>query len=154
VYSSEEELDQQILGFQDPYYKIFRIRQDAAEWLRLELASYASMPAQVPRPYGDDRNDPRNTRNNIPHEEQERVDRFNRESIYRYSVTGPAKLNGEDTSEGKPVQIYGASIYTGAALKLLSPPNSSNKTIEDLMEAIPDITSPGKLVDAASELSE
>jgi hypothetical protein len=152
VYASEEELDRQILGFQDPYYKIFHIRQDAVDWLRLELASYATTPSMVPRPSSyDDRNDPRNMRNNMPSVEQERHDR---ESVYHDSVTGPAKLNGEDTSKGTSGEIYGASIYTGAALKLLSPPNSSNETIDDLMEAIPDITSPGKLVDAASESSE
>jgi len=150
VYATEIELEQQVHGFPDSYYKIFLLKQDAQEWLRLELAGYGSNTpgatdkVRSGKDYDRGTNEPRsNERPNITERNQ-----------YQESITGPARIHGEDSSKGEAEKIYGASIYTGEAVKLLSPPNSSTETMEDLMEAVPDVTSPGKLVDSASEANE
>ena len=151
VYATEMELEQQVHGFPDSYYKIFLIKQDAQDWLRLELASYGLNTPEVTDNVraGKDHNrgttEP--TRGNEGHNIMD-------QKRYQESITGPARIHGEDSSKGEAEKIYGASIYTGEAVKLLSPPNSSTETMEDLMEAVPDVTSPGKLVDSASEATD
>jgi hypothetical protein len=73
----------------------------------------------------------------------------------RSSITGSSKLYGEDPSKGLPGKTYDESIYTGAAVKFVSPPHSSAETREDVMEAVPDVGSlPCKLIGAASELND
>jgi viroplasmin and RNaseH domain-containing protein len=145
VCATEVELEQQVHGFPDSCYKIFVTKQDAQDWLRLELASYvATDNIRASKDNNRGNNEPRgNKRPTITDQNR-----------HQESVTGPARIHGEDSSKGEAEKIYGASIYTGEAVKLLSPPNSSTETMEDLMEAVPDVTSPGKLVDSASEANE
>jgi hypothetical protein len=74
--------------------------------------------------------------------------------VTKWHAVARGRVPGEDSSKGEAEKIYGASICTGEAVKLLSPPHSGTETMEDLMEAVPDVTSPGELVDSSSEANE
>jgi hypothetical protein len=150
VQATDTELELQVLGFPDLHCKIFLIKQDAQVWFRLELASCG---LNTPEPTDDVRESRDNNRdNNEPRgNERHNVADWNR---HQESITGPARIHGEDSSKGEAEKTHGASIHTGEAVKLLSPPHSGTETMEDLMEAVPDVASRGELVNSASEANE
>jgi uncharacterized phage infection (PIP) family protein YhgE len=180
VYNSMEALFKQITGFKDAYYESFATKDAAEAWLVKELAELEGIPALRPRRDRGSRKTKRSKRKKKAERKKRKKNRSQDSSSEsscdssdtessgddeveqgahdrkRSSITGSAKLGGgEDPSKGEPSKVYGKSIYTGSAVKLLSPPHSSAETREDLMEAVPDVGSlPGKLIGAASELND
>jgi hypothetical protein len=179
VYSRMEALFKQSTGFKDASYEMFATKYAAEAWLAKELPELEDIPALRPCRDRGSRTTKKSKRKKKAERNKRKKNRSQDSSLdssydssdtessgddkveqgahdrKRSSITGSAKLGGKDPSKGEPSKVHGESIYTGAAVKLLSPPHSSAETCEDLMEAVPDVGSlPGKLIGAASELND
>jgi hypothetical protein len=179
VYTSTEQLFDQIQGFKESFYRVFDTKPEADAWFASQSLEYTDRPSLIPR----DRKAKQTKKNQQKKKARRRKRKKKRQSHdspsdsssdssnssssdseeeirgtqgrQRSTITGSPKLYGEDPSKGQPGKMYDESIYTGAAVKILSPPHSSAETREDLMEAVPDVGSlPGKLIGAASELND